>query len=68
MSRNGMCSKRLTRLTPILEKHISNKALSGVVTLLERHGEIVDSQALGYLDRERALPMRPDAIFRIFSI
>lgn len=68
MSRNGMCSKRLTRLIPILEKHISNKALSGAVTLLERHGEIVDSQALGYLDRERALPMRPDAIFRIFSM
>ena len=68
MSGAGMHPERLERLRPMMEKHIGSEALSGVVTLLERHGEIVHEQALGHRDRERDLPMRTDTLFRIFSM
>ncbi|HJW07924.1 MAG TPA: serine hydrolase domain-containing protein, partial [Rhodanobacter sp.] len=40
----------------------------GGVTLLARNGRIVDWQAYGHRDLARRVPMRRDAIFRIYSM
>jgi len=38
------------------------------VLVVARNGKIVYRQAIGYQDREKKIPMKPDAIFRIFSM
>ena len=40
----------------------------GAVTLVARHGRIVDEHAVGYRDLERAAPMDAGTIFRIYSM
>ncbi len=64
----GMSTARLARIRPVLEKHVGPNKVSGAVTLLARRGELVHQECLGLMDRENNLPMRPDAIFRIYSM
>lgn len=64
----GMSTARLARIRPVLEKHIGADKVSGAVTLLARRGEPVHQECLGLMDRENNKPMRPDAIFRIYSM
>jgi CubicO group peptidase (beta-lactamase class C family) len=52
----------------VLEKHIGADKMSGAVTLLMRRGELVNQEYLGLMDRENNKPMRPDSIFRIYSM
>ncbi len=66
--RLGLCPQRLARIRPALEKHVHEQGMAGAVTLLARHGDVVDTQCIGYLDREAGLPMREDALFRIYSM
>lgn len=40
----------------------------GAVTLVARHGKVLDWQAHGYRDLQRRVPMTPDSIFRIYSM
>jgi CubicO group peptidase (beta-lactamase class C family) len=40
----------------------------GAVTLIARHGKIVDWRAFGHRDVGRTSPMRRDSIFRIYSM
>lgn len=64
----GISSERLTRVDTAVNKYISPDKLAGVVTLLARHGEIVQHQAYGLAERENEQPMRLDTIFRIYSM
>lgn len=40
----------------------------GAVTLIVRHGMVVDFRAFGHRDLARTEPMQPDSIFRIYSM
>lgn len=40
----------------------------GGVTLVARRGKLVHWQAFGHRDLARTSPMRPDSIFRIYSM
>jgi CubicO group peptidase (beta-lactamase class C family) len=40
----------------------------GAVTLVARHGKVLDWQAYGFRDLQRQVPMTTDAIFRIYSM
>jgi CubicO group peptidase (beta-lactamase class C family) len=42
--------------------------VSGIVTLVARHGKIVSSDVYGYQDVAKKVPMRQDTIFRIYSM
>jgi len=64
----GFSSERLARIQPAVEKHIGEEKLAGVVTLLARHGQVVHHEAVGLMDREANKEMRPDALFRIYSM
>ncbi|HLJ47502.1 MAG TPA: serine hydrolase domain-containing protein [Bryobacteraceae bacterium] len=64
----GMSSERLARLDAAMKRLIDNKQVAGLVTLVERHGKIVDFGAVGQLDVRKPDPVQKDSIFRIYSM
>ena len=56
------------RLDAVIDGALAGKTIVGSVTLVARDGEIVYSRAAGFFDREAAVPMRGDAIFRLASV
>jgi CubicO group peptidase (beta-lactamase class C family) len=64
----GFSSQRLERLHALLQKKVEDKQLAGVVTVLARHGEIVDFRTYGKKDLGSGAPMDRDTIFRIYSM
>ena len=47
---------------------VDKKHLAGVVTLLARHGQVVQHKAYGLQDIESQTPMQLDTIVRIYSM
>jgi CubicO group peptidase (beta-lactamase class C family) len=65
----GFDSHRLERITAHLERnYIEPGKIVGCQALVARHGQVAYFRSLGQVDRERAKPMRDDAIFRIYSM
>jgi len=64
----GFSSARLARLHANMHEEVDEKRLPGVVTLLARHGTIVDADVYGKKDLASGAPMTQDTIFRIFSM
>jgi CubicO group peptidase (beta-lactamase class C family) len=65
---SGFSSERLARITKFFQAEIDKRAIPGATVLISRDGKQVYLKALGYQDREKSIPMRPDAIFRIASM
>ena len=64
----GFSSQRLDRLHSTLRKMIDDRVVPGMVTMLARHGKIVDVHTYGTRELGGAAPMARDAIFRIHSM
>ena len=64
----GFSTQRLQRLHALLQKKVDEKQLAGIVTVLARHGKIVDFETYGKKDLASGAPMDKDAIFRIYSM
>jgi CubicO group peptidase (beta-lactamase class C family) len=64
----GLSSERLARIRPVIEKHVADDRIAGVLTLIARRGESVHLECAGLMDREDSRPMRADTIFRLFSM
>lgn len=64
----GFSSQRLERLHAMLQKEVDDKQLAGIVTVLARHGKIVDYQTYGKKDLVSGAPMTKDTIFGIQSM
>src|SRR5436305_6533203 len=64
----GFSSERLERLHALMKKTIDDKELSGAVTILSRHGKVVDYWNYGQRDMASGAPMNKDTIFRDFSM
>jgi CubicO group peptidase (beta-lactamase class C family) len=64
----GLSSERLKRLTAAFQEDVEKGKIPGAVILIARHGKIGYFVSVGFLDREKQLPMRRDAIFRIASM
>jgi CubicO group peptidase (beta-lactamase class C family) len=64
----GLSSERLDEATRGLQAHVDAGDVAGVVAGVVRHGRLVYLEALGELDRERGMPMRDDALFRLYSM
>lgn len=64
----GFSSERLGLLHATMQEEVDQKRLAGVVTLLARHGKIVEMKAYGKKDIAAGTPMTTDTIFRIFSM
>lgn len=64
----GFSTERLARLHALMQETVDKKQEVGIVTLLARHGKIVDFRTYGQRDREAGAPMTKDTIFRDFSM
>lgn len=64
----GISEARLDRLHQFMQGVIDSNDYPGAVTLIARHGKIVDWRAFGHRDLAKTLPMKPDSIFRIYSM
>ena len=64
----GFSSDRLERLHAFMKQTVDDKQISGVVTLLARHGKLVDFWSYGQRDIASGAPMTKDTIFRDFSM
>jgi CubicO group peptidase (beta-lactamase class C family) len=63
-----MSAARLGRIGAYLQRHVERTSAPGVITLIARHGKIAHMECCGMMDMEAGKPMRPDAIFRIYSM
>jgi CubicO group peptidase (beta-lactamase class C family) len=64
----GFSSERLERLHAAMQSEVDQKQLPGVVTILARHGKVVEERAYGKKDVASGAPMTKDTIFRIYSM
>lgn len=64
----GFSSERLERLHAVMQREVDQKELAGVVTLLARHGKVVEERTYGDKDIASGAPMTADTIFRIYSM
>jgi CubicO group peptidase (beta-lactamase class C family) len=64
----GLSGERLHRLSDAMQRAVDEQTIAGAVTLVARHGKVVQFESYGKLDREKSVPMPKDAIFRIASM
>jgi len=64
----GFSAERLARLDGSMKALVDSKKLAGMVTVLARHGKIVEEKTYGYADVAAQKPMQKDTIVRIFSM
>jgi CubicO group peptidase (beta-lactamase class C family) len=64
----GFSSERLENLHKLIQDEIDSKQLAGVITILARHGKIVDYRTYGLRDLDSKAPMTKDTIFRDYSM
>jgi CubicO group peptidase (beta-lactamase class C family) len=64
----GFSSERLEQLHELMQRTVDQKQMSGIVTILARHGKVVDYRSYGQRDMASGAPMTKDAIFRDFSM
>jgi CubicO group peptidase (beta-lactamase class C family) len=64
----GFSSDRLERLHLLIQQEVDQKQLAGAVTLLARHGKVVDYLTYGYRDMASSAAMSKDVIFRDYSM
>jgi len=61
-------SGKLRKVDVIVEEMIAAKKLAGAVVLVAKDGQVVFTGTYGKMDLEAGRAMRPDAIFRIYSM
>jgi CubicO group peptidase (beta-lactamase class C family) len=64
----GFSSERLGKLDSSMQSLVDTKKLAGMVTVLARHGKIVEEKTYGYADVAGQKPMQKDTIVRIYSM
>jgi CubicO group peptidase (beta-lactamase class C family) len=64
----GMNPARLAEIPARMKEFVAAGTISGVVTALARHGELVEFDAVGLRDIESNSPMQKDSLFRIASL
>ena len=64
----GFSSERLERLHTLMQETVDQKQIAGIVTILARHGKVVDYRSYGQKDLTTGAPMTKDAIFRDYSM
>ena len=64
----GLSSERLKRIGETFKLEVDANNIPGAVVLIVRKGKVAYLEPFGYQDREKQLPMKADAIFRIASM
>jgi CubicO group peptidase (beta-lactamase class C family) len=64
----GFSSERLERLHALIQQEVDQKQLAGAITILARHGKIIDYRTYGQRDLAASAAMTKDTIFRDYSM
>ena len=64
----GMSLERLERLDEHFHRYVDDGLISGVVTYIVRHGEVVHEDAYGLADIAANRPMSQDTYFYVYSM
>lgn len=64
----GLSSERLERINKVVQGYVDEKKAAGFVTMVARRGKVAHFGSFGLMDIDSGRAMRPDAIFRIFSM
>jgi CubicO group peptidase (beta-lactamase class C family) len=64
----GLSAARLARVSQWMKGWVDSGRLPGMITCIMRKGELAFAETYGKADVERNKPMRPDTIFRIYSM
>ena len=64
----GLSSAQLRRIEEVTQKHVDSGLVPGAVMLVARRGKIAWSATLGKRDVASGDAMKPDSIFRIYSM
>jgi len=64
----GFDARRLNRIDTHFKRYVDDGRLPGWQVLVSRHGKVVHLSEYGRRDREAALPVERDTIFRIYSM
>src|SRR5690606_36499144 len=64
----GMSTERLERLDEHFHRYVDDGVISGVVTYIVRHGEVVHEDAYGLADVTANRPMAQDTYFYLYSM
>jgi CubicO group peptidase (beta-lactamase class C family) len=64
----GLEPVRLGRIDTAFHAEVEEGRIPGAVVLIARHGKIAYLKSFGFQDREKRIPMKTDAIFRIASL
>lgn len=64
----GFSSERLERIPKVMQGFVDRGDLSGALTLIARHGQVVHLATTGKMDIEANRPVQADAIFRLYSM
>jgi CubicO group peptidase (beta-lactamase class C family) len=64
----GFSTERLERLHTLMDDAVKNQQVAGVVTILARHGKVVDYRTYGMQNIEKHEAMTKDTIFRDYSM
>jgi CubicO group peptidase (beta-lactamase class C family) len=64
----GLSSVKLENFKRTLQAEVDKGHIPGAVVMINRRGKLAYSQAIGYQNKDTDLPMKKDAIFRIYSM
>ncbi|MBS1803831.1 MAG: beta-lactamase family protein [Acidobacteria bacterium] len=64
----GFSAEGMERLHTLMENAVKNQQVAGVVTILARHGKVVDYRTYGMRNIEKHEEMTKDTIFRDYSM
>lgn len=62
----GMSEKNLAYIDDVMQRAMDEKVMKGIVTLVARHGKIVQFKAYG--EARDGVPLKDDAVFRLASM
>jgi CubicO group peptidase (beta-lactamase class C family) len=67
-SGTGLSPERLARIGAVMKEHVAKGRIAGAIGLIARRGKVGYFETYGFQDREAAIPMREDTIFRMYSM
>jgi CubicO group peptidase (beta-lactamase class C family) len=64
----GIDPIRIERVSRVFRGYVDAGELPGFITMVARHGKVVQADCYGSADLEAGKPLQPDTIFRIYSM
>jgi CubicO group peptidase (beta-lactamase class C family) len=64
----GLSAENLDKAKAVMQGMVDKQKTAGAICLVARHGKLVRVDCVGKMSASGSEPMRPDAIFRVYSM